>query len=882
MPLTAGTRLGHYSIVSVIGAGGMGEVYLAEDSRLRRRVALKVLPSHLAIDETAEKRLLREARAAATLDHPNICTVYDVGEADGHGFIAMQYLEGSTLAERVKKGPLTLDEAIAIGKQVAHAVAEAHRHGIVHRDVKPQNIIVSPANHATVLDFGLAKDAAPTDVDSATASVLTESGVVSGTVSYMSPEQARGETVDARSDIFSFGIVLHETIAGSHPFAHPKWADTLAAILTQEPRAIERAMPPELRRILRKCLEKDRDRRYQTMRDVAIDLDNLAQEISHPSGQSAILPPEPRHFGIPSRALTLGGAALLATAAIAAIVFWIKDKPAAVATAYEPLTDFTDSATAAALSPDGRLVTFIRGGDWFMTTKGQVYVKMLPNGEAVRLTDDPYPKFGPVFSADGSRIAYTLLRPDPALSSGVSWDTWTVPVSGGSPTRLLSNAAGLSWIDSRHVLFSEIQPGTAVHMALVTSTEDRREARQIYLPAHERGMAHFSSLSPDRRWLLVVEMGRMGTFERCRVLPFDGSDAGRLVGPSGACTSAAWSRDGRWMYFAAQVDNLSHLWRQRFPDGAIEPLTSGAATEEQGVAIAPDGRSLVTSIGTRQSSLWLHTADGERLLSSEGYAYQPALSSSGQRLYYLLRRLATFGLAELRVMDLASQKSDRLLPDFSVADYAVSRDEKQIAFTTIAADGSLEIWLAALDRRTAPRRIVQGGDSVSFGANHDLVFRSLEGHANFMTRIGIDGQNRVRLSDLNPVEVMSMSPDGRWVTFIGAFGNKTAGTIAVPVYGGEPKYMCSDLCGATWSPDGTLLYVGTREESAHRILLVPLKSGQVFPEFPADGDEALAAWRKLPNARVISRARSVPGPDQSTYIETKADERRNLFRVPLQ
>jgi Tol biopolymer transport system component len=327
------------------------------------------------------------------------------------------------------------------------------------------------------------------------------------------------------------------------------------------------------------------------------------------------------------------------------------------------------------------------------------------NGEAVRLTNDPNPKLGPAFSPDGSRIAYTTLTPE---AVGLSWTTWTVPVSGGIPTRLLANAAGLSWIDSRHVLFSEVQPGALLQMGLVTATEDRRDERPVYLPAHERAMAHFSYLSPDRTSVLVVEMGRMGTWESCRLVPFDGSSPAREVGPPGECRAAAWSPDGRWMYFAATIDGLSHLWRQRFPNGIPEQITSGAATEEEGVAVAPDGRSLVTSIGNRQSSQWLHSASGEQLRSSEGYAAGPSFSPDGKRLYYLLQRASASGLMELRVLDLATQKSDRLLPDFSVVDYAVSRDEKEAAFTTIGSDRTREIRIAALDRRTAPRRVVQG------------------------------------------------------------------------------------------------------------------------------------------------------------------------------
>jgi eukaryotic-like serine/threonine-protein kinase len=879
MSLTAGTSFGDYSIVRAIGAGGMGEVYLAEDTRLRRRVALKVLPAHLEMDDTSRKRLLREARAAARLDHPNICTVYEVGEEDACAFIAMQYVEGQTLAERLKRAPLELPTAIRIATQVANAVAEAHQHGIVHRDIKPQNIIISSTNHATVLDFGLAKTAGPHS-HAATATVLTESGVVSGTVAYMSPEQARGETVDERSDAFSFGIVLYEMITRTPPFAHGSWADTLAAILTREPRPIDVPIPSELRRILRKCLEKDRSRRYQTMPDLAIDLENLAQELSTPPSVNSVAAASAANPGIKRRrTLRRAAIAALTLAGVAAVLtMWVRAKPAPVQSDYEPLTDFTDSATAPVLSPDGRMVTFIRGGSWFMTDTGQVYVKTLPNGESVRLTDDPRPKFGAVFSPDGSRVAYTQISVDGARES---WDTWTVPASGGTPTRLLANAAGLSWLDSRHVLFSEIQPGTAVHMGLVTSTEDRRDARRIYLPAHERAMAHFSYPSPDRAWLLVAEMGKLGTWERCRLLPFDGSSAGQQVGPAGRCTAAAWSPDGHWMYFAAEVDGLSHLWRQRFPDGTTQAITSGPTTEEQGVVVAPDGQSLVTSIGSRQSSLWLHSPPGERLLSSEGYAFDPRLSADGTRMYYLLRRAATSGVVELRMMDLASQKTERLLPDFSVVGYSVSRDDKEVAVTITAADRSLEIWVARLDRRTAPRRIVQGGDNVFFGAQNDLIFRAIEGHQNFMTRIGLDGHNRVRISDANAVDVAGSSPDGRWVMFTTSQVDDISSTMAVPVYGGDAEVLCHALCVPKWSPDTTWLYLRVWSEAPGKTLMVRLQPGQPFLPFRADGGDAFTAWQKLPGATTETRDASIPGNDPSTYITAKYDERRNLYRIPL-
>jgi eukaryotic-like serine/threonine-protein kinase len=879
MPLTSGSRVGSFVIHAPIGAGGMGEVYLAEDERLRRRVALKVISTRLAMEPVAAKRLLREARAAATLEHPNICTVYEVGEADGRGFIAMQYAEGETLAARLRDAPLELPVAISIGAQIANALAEAHRHGIVHRDVKPQNVMLSATNHVTVLDFGLATVATTPDAASQTATVLTEAGAVSGTLSYMSPEQARGEQVDARSDVFSFGIVFYELLTRVHPFVQDTGADTLAAILTRDPRPVPIGIPSELRRILRKCLEKDRGRRYQSMQDVAIDLETLALDSTSGSTPAWASDGAPTPVRRRPRAILWAGATVLVLAAAAAGTVWWKSRtPPSVQANYEAITDFTDSATAPALSPDGRMITFLRGGSWFLTTTGQIYVKMLPNGEAIQLTDDPRPKLGPVFSADGSRVAYTALAPN---GRGVSWDTWTVPISGGTPARLLANAAGLSWIDPRHVLFSEIQPGTTVHMGLVTATEDRRDARQVYLPPHERAMAHYSALSPDRAWVLVVEMGPMGRFEGCRLVPFDGTAGGRPVGPAGACHAAAWSPDQRWMYFSAEVDGASHLWRQRFPDGEPEPLTESRVSEEQGIAVAPDGKSLVTAVGIRQSSLWLHSANGERLLSSEGYASQPWWSADGARLYYLLRRAAAAGGVELRVMNLATLKSDRVLPDFSIVDYAVSRDEQEVAITTRAADGSPEIWVAALDRRTAPRRVAQRGDHVAFGPNRDLVFRSIEAQGNFVAKIGLDGQNRVRLSDRSVVDVVATSRDGQWVIFGGRFAENQFGVIALPVQGGEPRLLCSVVCIPEWSPDGASLYLTTVLDAPGPIVVVPLPRGRAFPEFPDTAIDGMTHWRTLPTTRIIQRLRSIPGLDESTYVERRTEERMNLFRLPL-
>jgi serine/threonine protein kinase/Tol biopolymer transport system component len=905
-----GRSVGGYQILSTLGAGGMGEVYRAHDARLRRDVAIKILPQVFASDPGRLARFEREAQILAALNHPHIGAIYGLETMDGTPALVLELVDGDTLAERIAPGPQPLADALRMATQIAEALEAAHKRGIIHRDLKPTNIKITPEGVVKVLDFGLAKTASadvsgptltqpPTLTQSPTLTIGgTREGLILGTAAYMSPEQARGQVVDTRTDIWAFGCVLYETLTGRLAFKGDTVLDTTAAILGDEPDwdALPVTTPAGVRVLLQGCLEKDPRRRLRDIGDARIEIE---RQLDGRFGRVAAVPPErevtpaagavqelpsARDWRPTYRALGLIVLALLVLAGGVGLFYSARPStPVTSPSEYTQITNFTDSAVAPSLSPDGRMVTFIRGGDSFLS-RGQIYVKLLPNGESVRLTNDNHRKYAPVFTPDASRIAYT----DQINSH---WDTWTVPVLGGQPTRLLPNASGLTWITDHLVLFSEIKAG--LHMGIVTATEGRADSREIYIQPNENAMAHYSYASPDRQSVLVVEMTGAHAFtQRCRLVPFDGSSRGRQVGPQGACTSAGWSPDGRWMYLGATVGGSMHLWRQKFPDGAPEQITFGPL-EEEGIALASDGRSLVTSVGTRRSAIWIHDAAGERATLSEGYATAPRLSQDGTHVFCLVVRdwwLSARGWvaasAELRSVDLASGKSDTVLSGMSVTDYAISRDEKEVAFTTADSGGASQIWLASLDRRTPPRQIARGGDQVSLGAGGNLVFRSLDEKTTVLVRTKKDGSERERITTAPILDKFGVSPDGEWViaTAPGAGVDAVTKLLAVPIHGGASKTICAPPCLAGWSSDGRFFYVAldrNSETSPGETLVIPVPAGKSLPDLPPSGFDRAAGRVTLPGARVIEYLSLSTGPDPSTFVFTKTDLQRNLFRIPL-
>jgi eukaryotic-like serine/threonine-protein kinase len=338
MSLQPGARFGTYVIVRSLGHGGMGEVFEARDTRLDRRVAVKTLRPELLTDVQAQRRFEREAKALSALNHPNICTVFDIGRHDSLDYIVMEYIDGVTLSEMLDTRTVDESSLVRIGAQIAEALADAHEHGVLHRDIKPQNVIVTPRGHVKVLDFGLAKAiAGEASGDSATITAISDAGDVAGTAAYMSPEQVRGESLDGRSDVFSLGCLLYSAIVGRSPFEAKSRGETYSGILTAEPIALSRVAPAtsaELQRIVRKCLEKDRTQRYQTVRDVAIDLQNLLRDSSTgDSGRTAVpsdqLPRLQSGTHSPRRVGAIVGATVAAVIVLTALAWWtLVDRPA--------------------------------------------------------------------------------------------------------------------------------------------------------------------------------------------------------------------------------------------------------------------------------------------------------------------------------------------------------------------------------------------------------------------------------------------------------------------------------------------------------------------------------------------------------------------------
>jgi eukaryotic-like serine/threonine-protein kinase len=595
------------------------------------------------------------------------------------------------------------------------------------------------------------------------------------------------------------------------------------------------------------------------------------QTISAPATPPAPRPPVP-----PSRRLMVWAASLLILLSLASYFFL---RPRSGPMKYTQLTAFADSASSPSLSPDGRLLAFIRGPEPFLTSN-DVYVKTLPNGEAHRVSNDRRMKYDLAFSPDGDEIAYTVL-------DGNVWKTYAIPTSGGEARLLLSDSAGLSWLSRGQILFSQTRKG--LHMGVFTGTATRQDLREIYFPAHERSMAHYSFASPNRESALVIEMNERGDWGRCRLISLTRRHPARDIGPDGACGGAAWSPDGSWMYFTAVVEGGSHLWKQRFPAGQPEQLTFGPM-EENGVAVDPGGRSLISSMGVRESTVWFHSQNGDRSLSSEGEIIAtlspPVFNAEGNVLYYLVRRPSSISGQELWRTEVNSGETEAVLPGIFMHQFDLSSDGREVVYRISGLKGKPEIWLAPADRSSPPKRIgAVWGASPHFGPHGKILFQTAEGNSSFLEQMSRDGSFRQRIAAYPISDLVSVSPGGRWAVVTAPLpGESQEAMLAIPTSGGSPIVVTRTSSLTAWSPDGKFFFVSVEpasERGPGRSLAIPLGPDEALPEFPVGGIKPFSGADAMPGAEEVKRALLAPSRDRTQFAYVNTAAHFNLYRIFL-
>jgi len=631
--LSSGEKLSHYSVISAIGAGGMGEVYLALDNRLDRQVALKVLLAEFAANDDRVRRFEQEARAASALNHPNILTIFDIGTVDGHQYIATEFIKGETLRERMKREPLKLLEAFNVLLQVSAALGAAHEAGIIHRDIKPDNVMIRDDGLVKVLDFGLAKLSPNESVDSVNVTlhqVNTNPGMLLGTVAYMSPEQARGQKLDRRSDIFSLGIMMFEVFTGKRPFEGEGHLDLISSILKDDPaplRELSPDLPRQLERIVSKALRKDRNHRYQDIRDLQIDLEDLRDEmtfedrLSKSSETIAMSTPvvtTDRPHGSELRQMLTTGISTTRRFTILHALLFTVFVAAAVGTAVwyfgfgrtPPLPGsykVTDVATwnsapgelfsNASFSPDSKLIAF-------SSTKSgtkNIWVTQTGSTEAIQITNDGFSNIDPVWSPKGDEIAYFSDRGGANNLTGI----WRVSALGGTPKLVGSindiGAALRRWTATGKVYY---QLDKELY-AMDVSTGQSQQVTSISDPS-----VNWINVSPDERYLAYAT-GKDNSWN-IMIGAISGNgmkEAAKGAGEIGS--ELAWLPEKNRLFYSSNSEGVEQVYFLDTSSQRTVKITA-AETDNAVVDVSSDGRSIIISSGKEESNLWrVSAADGQ-------------------------------------------------------------------------------------------------------------------------------------------------------------------------------------------------------------------------------------------------------------------------------
>lgn len=788
-----GDNIGRYRVVSKIGEGGMGEVHLAEDVKLGRRVALKILPAKVADDPDRIVRFEQEAKSASGLNHPNIITIYEIDDEGGSLYIAMEYVEGRTLGKLIRNRELDLRTSLDISIQTVSALAAAHDANVTHRDIKPDNIIIRPDGLVKVLDFGLAKlTEQQTNQDLAALSTLfkTSPGLVMGTVGYMSPEQARGREVDGRSDIFSFGSILYEMLSGKRPFTGENEVDIIASILHKEPEPLGDGIPDELKSLVRKTLRKDREERYQTATELLADLRDLRQKLtgemsgsstadfqyaaatgdgfSKPlstdgyskaptSSISGAIAAKARLHPVIAAGLVLAAAVGLGFLATNLYQSWQRTESFQNMRFAKLTSSGNIVSEQSAVSPDGKYIAYVTqdGGNqglWVKQTAASASVQVVPPAEVMY--------DGLTFSPDGVQVYYTMFEKTSGQSA-----LYQVPVLGGMPRKLISDVFGpVSLLpDGSRIAFIRketsiltAKPDGSDEQVVATSAEGNRYFRLAWSPDSKKIMAAMFSATDSRDH--IVEIGAKDGSEK----PF--SSIWLRV------RSMAWLPEGDGLVVSGRdpETQLSQLWLVNYPDAEAKRITNDL-NNYQGVSISADGKTIVSVQENRLSNIWL-AENGD--------------PSSARKITTELGR--DEGLSGVA-----------LVPDGRVV-------------YTVRLRGQQDLWIVNPDGSGNRQLTFDSRDNFSPAVTPDgryIVFVSTRSGTPDIWRMDIVGGNPVRLTAEPGLKgEPNISPDGKWVVYQLVNEKNQSSVWKVSIDGGTPTPVVQAIARRPIvSPDGKFI-----------------------------------------------------------------------------
>ena len=872
--LKKGEVVGSYEVLGLIGRGGMGEVYLAQDQRLNRKVALKLLPTPSTQDIDRLSRFEHEARAASALNHPNILTIHEITEVNSVHLIATEYVEGETLRQRLNHSSLSLPEALDIAIQVADAVATAHKAGIIHRDIKPENIMIRPDGYVKVLDFGLAKliesPGLTSDADDPTRRIQTGSGLILGTVSYMSPEQARAQRIDARSDIFSLGVLIYEMVAGQQPFEGETTSDVMASILKSEPTPLSHHLPEvpsELVRIVNKALRKDREERYQVTKELLLDLKALKEEVdfrvkmdrtSFPKKTTASVAPAngtaqldsaeiknaistisnslglqiKRHkAGVALLILILIALTTVGTLAIYKLVTRNRqqagDESQVLQTTQITFSPRIDGFPS--LSPDGKSIVYSsdQNGSY------DIYIKQLaPGGGELRLTNDGQQNAYPSWSPDGQRIAYC-----PKNRGGI----WLISALGGTPKQLTEFGVRPAWSpDGSMIAFQSGVPGEIfVSRTLTPSTiwivsAKGGEPKQITKSGSPAGGHGSPSWSSDAKRVAFDSSDYL--YSKVWTVAADGSELRKIANGN----HPVFSREGHTLYYEGQGLTKIEIGPSGEPVGEAEVILKiGPGITIGPPSISADGKRIVYAANRIQSNLWtIHLSSSGEPVGQPG----PFITDTSFRV-----NLARF-----------------------------SSDGKQIAFNRWRPGSSADIWVCDADGKNlhqVTNNPATDSQASWFPDGNKLAFLSDRSQHMMLWSASLTSGKEELLLDLGDVQFAQVSPDATRVAF-NFEQNGATNVWTASLADGHQKQLTfgNDHMGfPTWSPDSKYLaFEWQRGEDAFLMLMssdggpatqLTFERGKSWPHsWSGDGDKIAFAGQRdgVWNLYWISRTTKVP------------------------